>query len=548
MSPTSSSPTAPFPQAQPNQSVEFAARDPGVLDRFADGEEAEWAFTGQDWKVGVRSPIRSDPFAATARRRGFASPDMAVSVEMEIDDGAWAAIGNGDTFVSWSAARRMAIVPRQRSREAVLAQSAGGPARRWLFAMIDKRATLFADGVKLFDQAVPSTMPLPDGLVLSASGGVRFRQLIALADPIASFTFTDGGAKPRQTVRLLDGTTGVRSATLYDSLGRKAAETLSANSTGDLAFAYDTGFVTNAGPDGSLWSGAPLTGTLAGAYPEAGGYPFRRDAFEASPLSRPIARGEAGAEFALKPDQSHAARLNIAVSPPAMRPICRPANTTPRSATMPTASRRPRSPTPAVRWSDPRRSNHGGSPARAEASFHYDAKGPPFARSARVQRPPGKTCSRTRDLAGHRTAPIDAQMRAHHPETAAATAEISPYILRVHPRAGWPKRATIRLRGTRQARPVARKADGDPASPPARHLAAALSLGLDGGRTRRRSAAAGKPKAPNDPTADVTETTSFALDGTTIEAARRLTSKPSRRLPVQPSGRSFSAGDLTRRC
>ena len=391
----------------------------------------------------------------------------------------------------------------------VLAQSAGGPARRWLFAMIDKRAMLFADGVKLFDQAVPSTMPPPDGLVLSASGGVRFRQLIALADPNARFTFSDGGGKPRQTVRLFDGTTGVRSATLYDSLGRKAAETFGANSTGDVAFAYDTGFVTNAGPDGSLWGGAPLTGTLADAYPEAGGYPFRRDAFEASPLSRPIARGEAGADFALKPDQSHASRFeyrgNTAADAPNLPPGQYNAEVRYDANGISTTSLTDAG--GAMVWT-----RVGATTADhqlgAEASFHYDAMGrlssaiPPA-----ISIPP---VSKTYDFLGRVTSQVspDSGRTRSMPNdeghirfmsTAAGDSADPPYILyqkfdsqgRLIEKGYYP----FVWDAAGEAELLA-KADGDPAWPPATNTwRQRYHWDWDGGRTRRRSAAAGKPKA-----------------------------------------------------
>ncbi|WP_437648789.1 RHS repeat domain-containing protein [Sorangium sp. So ce362] len=530
------SPTVPFPQGQPNQIVEFQARAAGVVDRFADGDEGLWTFAGQAWRIAGRALVHAgasaDPLGDTALRRGFASPDMALSVEVAIDPGGSAAVGNGDVFAAWSAVDGWRLLRSSKGVITVLAQAAAGPARRWLFAMIDGRALLFADGAPLFDIRVTPASPPPDGLVLAASGGVRFQRLIALADPTASFSFTDGGNKTRQRVRLLDGATGVRDATLYDALGRAAAETFAAYSTGPSAFAYDVGFVTNAGPGGALWNGAPLTGGLADAYPEAGGYPFRRSAFEASPLGRIVARGQAGVDFALRPDQPHVTRFEYRANTAADAPDLPPGQYRAEVRYDPNGV----STTTLVDLGGARVWARVGATVKgvehgAAASFRYDAMGrmaraiPPARSVAPVDRAYdflGRTVSLTSPDTGLvRSLPND-EGQIRFMSTAAGAAASPPFILyqkfdtlgrlieKGYYPFVWDAAGEAELRA---------KADGDPAWPPATQTwRQRYWWDWDGGQDAPTIGRCWRTESHNSDTAtaDVIETRVHGLDGAPI--------------------------------
>lgn len=306
---------AAFPAASPNRQIAVQAQQGGFTCTFPDGSEGDWQFAPDaGWTIANRSlsfvAAAGGPLGATATYGAFQSSALAIHTRV-VNVTGQVAIGTGDYAVAWDATNGWRLLKIDGASASVLAQSAELEtlAADWLFIIVDGRIMFFADGMPLFDLYVPQAKQNAGRVVLGLTAKGTFSQLLVAAGPTLATTFQDGAMKARQVLRLLDAQTGARGASLYDALERPAITTLQAYSTGFAAIAYDQELVTNGSPGNTIWTGAPLTGTLTQATPAAGGYPFDRTEYEASPLGRPVTYGLPGAEFAIRPDNAHVQRV-----------------------------------------------------------------------------------------------------------------------------------------------------------------------------------------------------------------------------------------------
>jgi RHS repeat-associated protein len=304
--------TPPFSASNPHRVTTLTAQNGGFAGTFADGDAAAWRFTGSAsaWTIKDRalqfSGTAASPFAATATRNGFTSPDLAIRVRVSAPSAA-AAVGTGDFFVTYDpAATAWQLVQLHDGTPTVLATASHAQAAGdWFLTIVDGRIMFTAGAAPVFDLVVPAARQNAGLVVLGLAGPGSFSQLIVAAKPTYTVSFLDGTLKARQSVRLVDAATGTRGATLYDVLLRPAANTRRSMVSLGPAIAYDPSYVMNGAPGQSLWQGKPIEGSIAALHPDAGGYPFSRTFFEPSPLGRETQRGLPGADFAIRPGNAH---------------------------------------------------------------------------------------------------------------------------------------------------------------------------------------------------------------------------------------------------
>ena len=140
---------------------------------------------------------------------------------------------------------------------------------------------------------------------------MTFDDILVFRDPQLSLVYLDGAGKTRQTQTLCSATFQV-AATVYDELGRPAVQTKTqefASTPSSTPFGFRPNFVT-----GLNWTTGVMTGEIADYYSLSGngysndsGYPYTREVYENSLLSRAIESGLPGQTFAV--GQSHSARV-----------------------------------------------------------------------------------------------------------------------------------------------------------------------------------------------------------------------------------------------
>lgn len=149
---------------------------------------------------------------------------------------------------------------------------------------------------KVFDRAITGEISL------FFESSVAISDLALGAAPAAAVNYTDTTGNPLQQQGLEDGRMAV-SQFLNDSQGRVAVKVKpiwidAADATPLLS--YTPGMAS------IHWDTGQMTGLVAEAYPDDGGYPYAREVYETSPLGRVIEFGLPGAEFAIG---AHSARL-----------------------------------------------------------------------------------------------------------------------------------------------------------------------------------------------------------------------------------------------
>ncbi|WOI45491.1 RHS repeat-associated core domain-containing protein [Acidovorax sp. BLS4] len=307
--------THPFPTDRPNAAINIQGNGDGFYDPFADdalqsytavsGSESEWT-CGQGRLIYQGQS--QQPLGARLARTGFTAESLAARILVDPASLGEVLLGTGEWFV----ARTGGDEPEWQLRNAagaVSAQAAAdGRAREWLLVATPGRLLFFADGLKVFEYA-GQDVTAPFGIQVGMSAPGTFSGFVVAQDIALGVSYADGLSRSLQTLSLESGDSAILEMGLYDDRGNIAVKALDSRITvqGNAAlFEYQAGMATNAGEGGSLWSGAPLEGLLSSQYhPQAGGYPFSRTAFEAAPLARPVAMGQPGFDYAIRPGSTH---------------------------------------------------------------------------------------------------------------------------------------------------------------------------------------------------------------------------------------------------
>jgi len=160
--------------------------------------------------------------------------------------------------------------------------------------LVHKRSLVFRiDGKVIFSEVFDNA--ITGALTLHFDSQVEISDLALGHAPAAAVNYTDTTGIPLQQQGLEHERMTV-SQFLADSHGRlavkaKPAWIAASDKTPLLAYTPDMARLD--------WTSGQMTGRVAEAYPDDGGFPYAREVFEASPLGRTVASGLPGADFAI---------------------------------------------------------------------------------------------------------------------------------------------------------------------------------------------------------------------------------------------------------
>ncbi|MGH7493724.1 MAG: DUF6443 domain-containing protein, partial [bacterium] len=289
----------------PNSALSLTARNGGFFDDFNDGDAEGWNIANGAWQVVSGKLKNTGEDAADYAILGSfsASGYYTVSAKVEKISGNDFGLQIGSVLVRWFNKWQL------KDGANVIAEDLNTPLTdHWLLITSDKAVLFFADGKLIFKQILGATI---FGSLSLYTGGVgtqaTFDDIIVFRDPTFARSFVDGAGKSRQS-QTLKGLQCQVSETVYDNIGRPAVQTKTAEFS-DSLFVFRPGFVT-----GLNWSNGVMTGKVADYYSFSGSgysddesYPYTRQVYEASPLSRVIDSGLPGQDFAV--GQGHTARM-----------------------------------------------------------------------------------------------------------------------------------------------------------------------------------------------------------------------------------------------
>lgn len=311
-----------FNPVLPNQMLQVRSSSFGGYQDFDPSDAADWTLA-PGWAIANRqlvfSGTSSDPIGSQAQLTGFSAGDYAARVRVipATPGAGTVSIGTGDLFVSWTPDSGGSWLLRRSDGAGgwtTLASRAGLPGEDWLFAVVDNVLFLFVDGNQVFGDLLGAGTQ--GKLILAATQGCAFEELVIAKDPQLLMTFLDGEGQAIQSMSMVDKQTVHVTGILFDELGRPTIEREPvrqpvAVGSGNVALADRTqGALTTYLPEGS--SGTQLT--LAEYLdPAVSGAPFNQTLLEASPLARPIERAGPGIEHAL--GSGHTVRIAYGANP-----------------------------------------------------------------------------------------------------------------------------------------------------------------------------------------------------------------------------------------
>lgn len=199
---------------------------------------------------------------------------------------AGAANGKGWTLTSPDKRYRYAL-KLEGSHIAVYAMN-----RHWMLLAGEDTLVFLADGKLIFSYTTPSALSVLPSLFFGNRVAIAY--IVTAINPQAAISFDDARGITIQSQQYA-GTQMIVSQAITDNMGRVAVRTkLAYITTGqNPMFRYCTGFST------MNWSAGRMTGLVNDAYPADQGYPFSRQTFEPSPLSRITEESVPGALFCL---------------------------------------------------------------------------------------------------------------------------------------------------------------------------------------------------------------------------------------------------------
>jgi len=176
----------------------------------------------------------------------------------------------------------------------------------WLLITVNRAVFFYVNGQQIFNEYLSQAVS-GKSLTLRVSGSddqsTSFADIMVFPHPVISVTYGDGLGNLLQQQSLENDTTVIAAATLYDDLGRAAVATKPIRSTstpGLLQFQPNLASLD--------WQTGIMSGSVASYYSDGGdgfsddeGFPYSRQVFEQNPLSRPIATGLPGKDFAYQP-------------------------------------------------------------------------------------------------------------------------------------------------------------------------------------------------------------------------------------------------------
>ena len=335
-------PTSPSGLFRAAETFQAQTPNAGLAIRAGTGGRRYFGHGGStsDWQGAVAGDLLLVASGATARLPWTGS-DVAVRIAFVTPPTGWDPIGpeNGVTLSigtvqlehRLSTTQGLAAVPALTLGQGT--QTVAGPApsplgREWLMIVVDQMVLVYIDGVHALAGAAPSQPGNDIALTLTGGTGtsaLACTDIVVIDGPRVSAEYRDGAGRPRQRQAVEGQSSTIIAETLYDALGRPAIATLPVRKgTGQAALlGFEPGFVEGRDPSSGdpLWSLGSDEGTMAGLIQSwidaqyKSDYPYRRTAYEASPVGRVIATGDAHPQFRI--GQPHATTYAYGRSPEA---------------------------------------------------------------------------------------------------------------------------------------------------------------------------------------------------------------------------------------
>ena len=310
----------------PNQLLQVRSSSFGGYQDFDPSDASDWTLAA-GWSIANRqlafAGTSSDPIGSRAQLTGFSAGNYAARVRVlpENPGTGTVSIGTGDLFVSWTPDSGGSWLLRRADGSGgwtTLASRAGLPGEDWLFAVVDNVLFFFSDGNQVFGDL--QSTGTQGKLILAATQGCAFEQLVIGKDPELLMTFLDGDGQAIQSMAMVDLQTVHVTGILFDDLGRPTIErepvrqtvAVGSGMSGQPPALTDRaqGGLTTYLPDGT--GGTQLT-VAEYLDPAISGAPFNQTLLEASPLARPIERAGPGVEHAL--GSGHTVRIAYGSNP-----------------------------------------------------------------------------------------------------------------------------------------------------------------------------------------------------------------------------------------
>ncbi|RKH56653.1 RHS repeat domain-containing protein [Corallococcus llansteffanensis] len=295
---------------QLNRVSRARSREAGGYEPFTDDWQSRWQATHPEaWSVSGRALRHAGSGADTCTWTRYGQQqNYGVRVQVLPPAGTAAPAGKvglkiGNLEVSWQPASQPGTGSWYLGTTKFTNAFGNGTypyASDWMFAVVDSRVLFWAGGRLLIDTT--PQVSSPGVLVLEASTDVSFTGLVTFVEPLVDVVFKDGAGNDRQTQQMADGLNVAVTQVAYDGLLRPAVRTKAAtfpmSGVGPL-FAYQSAYLTNGGPGGTLWTTGLAEGQINTYWQGDGGYPFTREQYEASPQGRVLALGKPGKNFSL---------------------------------------------------------------------------------------------------------------------------------------------------------------------------------------------------------------------------------------------------------
>lgn len=259
---------------------------------------SEWSLsvTGESQPVSASTPIfnlKANQFAANLDA-GQVTGDM-----IGVFSGFGAALSSGAVIAVVAQGTSWTIKDQQFNQIYYILKdddqlSVNRLARQWILSLGEKTLLFYADGQQVFSYITAT--PIVGAPQLFVTDTVAYSDLLVFQDPQVKVALSDGAGRQKQA-QVLRGEQAIISETVFDDLGLAAVQTKSAfvsPNSERVLLDYRDDFVTSL-----EWTTGVMTGKVVDAYPNDEGYPYSRQLYEFSPLSRVIEKGLPGKDFAI---------------------------------------------------------------------------------------------------------------------------------------------------------------------------------------------------------------------------------------------------------